>query len=289
MAIQKRLKKVWNGVTWIEIYHPTSSDLVYVGSESLDDVLQGITDDIDEHITDTTMHTTSAEKTKLSNLPTDANATFATQTALSTHTTNTGIHVSTDQSTVLGDLTGLLPDLPTEIFATKAEVAGKRDTIFAEDLEDLDTQSASFGESEVGMQAFLRDSTGFETTATDFDEGRGAMLMWLRVPDSDPEEFGWFFMYHVGDAEIQLIWGNIEGRPTSTVSNIDEAVTMRHVHESSTSVSNLTILNGFTAPSGTLLWNNNPIGETFNRTYLQDLEPSSPNTGDTWLAPLDEE
>ena len=275
MAELKRLKRIWTGTAWVDVYAPTSDDLVVMEGGG---TLRAWAGDVDEHMVDGDLHKSSTDRTKLGNLPNDANGTFATQTQLTTHAGDADLHKTANDRLVLADLIDMLPDLPSEVFATKEELAGATTVLPFDDIEERD-QFDTTGLLP-GAQAWVRDPS--DDTDNINREGT-AIYVWTG------EE--WTFVYQFGgDVNIVHDWNEIVNGPASSAANIDDAVAKRHEHLSAPGVSNLTVLNGLTdGGANGLLYNGVQVGGIFNRTYISDNEPATPNVGDTWLAPLTED
>ena len=286
MAIQKRLKKIWNGIAWVEIYHPTSTDLVNHKGVPLEGVIDELRGDIDTHSVDADLHKTTGDKTKLGNLPNDANGTFATKTEVETHAADEGLHKTEDEKKVLDDLTSLLPDVPSDTFATKQELAeavtslalipmAVADILLRDDLVDPPNELPA------GQQVWVTDPS----EDTDNIDGPGAALYIWNGSD-------WLFVTQMSN-DISVDWSDVANRPVATASQIDAAVNKAHAHGKtveSTFESNLDVLNELGEDeSGDLTYKGNPIGIVYSKIYLQDEEPDNPNVNDMWLAPIEEE
>jgi len=272
---EKRLKKVWKNMQWVEVVHPTTVDLVEVSTNyMLDEKLDDMTADLTTHETDTSLHATSGEKAKLANLATDADATYATKTELSDHTTDTGTakHVS---STDKAKLANLAADADAT-YATKEELAGKTKTWVYDDIADRDTDLAGFTTDEIGTMCIVKDPSDDEV-----NEGVGPAQYILVDDGNDGVE--WQYLFHLGGAEISTEWDEIAGKPSSSATDIDDAVAKKHTH------TNKSVLDKFTEVSGDILYDGSQIGVRYNQVFFQDTEPLDVINGDVWLAPIEEE
>ena len=271
MAADKRLKKIWNGLTWVEVYHPTSGDLVILSDSTiLDDKIQTIEGDIQDHVTDVTMHKTSGEQTKLDNLATNANSTYATKTELTTHEGDTTLHKTSGDISKLANLDADA----NATYATKAELAGKSKVYIYETYADMITDLTNFTTDEIGAMAIVKDASGDLV-----NEGQGAAQYILGDDGSSGVE--WTYLFHFTSGELHVEWDDIDDGPSSTPTQIDDAVSKVHTH------ANKSVIDKLTDVAGDLLYDGNPIGIVYNKTYYQDQEPDDPNVNDTWLAPIE--
>jgi len=281
---EKRLKKVWNGLAWIEIHHPTTGDLITLQDGTILNTKIGtIESTIETHVTDATLHKTSGDNLKLSNLPNDALSTFATKTELNTHATNEDLHKTKDEQDVLDDLTSFLPDLPSEVFATKEELSGLALTpMVVADIDARDALTSPTVTIQPGQQVWVQDPTDDNVNITD----PGAALYLWNGTD-------WYFLLQMGAGqEIIHDWEEIINKPSvlqdSNLAALAAAVANSHTH------ANKTLLDLLTDVAGKLYYNGNQVGSLDNRTFLQDEEPGTESptptvvrVGDTWLAPIE--
>jgi len=232
MAVFKTKDKVWNGVAWVEIYNPTSADLVDVKGTPLDEVLDDLDEAISTHSVDPDVHVSSGDKTKLSNLASDADATYA----------------------------------------TKTEVAGKTKVWTYDTYGDMVSDLTNFTQGEVGTQAIVKDPTG---DTDNIDESFKGVAFYVLQYDEGESELYWDFLYTVGEpAEISLLWSEIEGKPSSSTTDIDDAVSKKHAH------TNAAVLADLGDDDDMLTYKGAAVGLVYNKTYFS--EPDSPNVGDTW-------
>lgn len=262
MAIEKRLKKVWNGVAWVEVYHPTSDDLIYVegGSKTLRTKLGEVDDAHSDHITDITVHTTPSDKSKLGYLADNANATYATKVELGTHADDDVRHWTNEDREKFENI----PEDANATFATKAELAGEKKVYFFTDIparNNGDTTGLNQGDT-----CWVADASGDTENVT---PPGSAKYMW------DGAE--WQFLFEA-DANLITNWSDVVDRPDSTVEEIDEAVDRMHSHV------NKPMLEKFAVDSENYVtWDGKRVGEKYNRVFLGEQAPSNPATGDLWL------
>jgi len=267
MAVEKRLKKIWNGVAWVEVYHPTSDDLIYVqgGSKTLRTKLGELDTEIDEHVTDTDLHASPGDKSKLANLAADANATYATKTELTTHEDDDVRHITTTLQTKLNNL----HNDANATYATKAELAGKTEVKFYTTFANMNSADAS--SFPTGTTCWVADASG---DTTNVKPPGSAKYMW--------DGTDWQFLFEA-DANVEVEWEDIIGRPEiDSVEDIEEAIAKMHSH------TNATVLNGLAVDGdGDLTLNSVKVGEKYNRVYLTSTAPATPNAGDIWMAEID--
>lgn len=72
-------------------------------------------------------------------------------------------------------------------------------------------------------QVFVRDATGDPTVGAG-----GAMYLW------DTANSAWVKTMESESLDIALTWGALQGKPNSSVANIDDAVAKRHTHANKT-------------------------------------------------------
>ena len=279
MAIEKKRHLVWNGIAWIEIYSPTTDDLIYVegGTKKLSTKLGEIDSDLTGHATNATLHKTSGDISKLANLDADADATYATKTELGTHTEDTDVHLSSGQASKLENLA----DDADGTYATKAELAGKTKSYTYDTYADMNSDLTNFTDEEIGVTCVVKDPSGdTDNIPEDFEGVAYYMLQY----DDIGEELYWDFMYKSGGTmDLAVEWSEIEGKPSSSASAIDAAVGKAHEH------ANGSVLDDLDDDSGVLTYKGAEIGAVYSRIFMQELEPENPNTNDVWLAPVEED
>ncbi len=74
-----------------------------------------------------------------------------------------------------------------------------------------------------------------------------AMYLWDNVAEE------WVKVTEYESLDVVVSWSNISGKPSSTPTDIDDAVTKRHSH------SNLSTLNGLSDSAGVLQYGGNPV------------------------------
>lgn len=281
MVIQDSRIKVWDDVAkrWVLIHPETKADVVLVGDKYLTDILVGIDNalgDNDQKISDhearTDLHTNPSDKSKLGNLADDAENTYAKKSDISqiiqdeagvdlaevaAHLENIGIHLSVEQIT---KLTNLALDA-SATYATKAEVAGKRQVHYTADIAGRD--ALDLGVERAGDSCWVLDASDDPTVSS------GAALygwdgtQWLKLAEAE-------------SIDIECNWDYIVGKPTSSVAAIDAAVSTAHSHTFDESV-----LNGLSEDAeGGLEYKGRPVGIDTGRAFFD--EPANPQAGDTW-------
>ena len=186
---------------------------------------------IDAHVSDGAKHLTSTEKTAVGNLPADTVTALSNlNTALTTHTGNTDIHVSVDWKTILEDLE-TLADVPTEIFATKDEmnqmIAGlTKPPLQVADITDRDALTTGPSPISANQWVWVSDPTD----DTDNISGPGtALYIWSGTD--------WLFIMQMEGVVIPPPdWTQMINGPSSTPGQIDAAVTASHTHANKTAV-----------------------------------------------------
>lgn len=264
MAKEFRNKLVWNGVTWVEVYHPTSSDIVYVdgGTKTLTTKLSEMNAEIGTHASDPDLHKTPSDTSKLGNLAVDANATYATKTGLTAHMDDDDRHITAELQAKLDNLA----DDANATYATKEEMAGKKHDYFWPTIADRDANTET--ELSAGDTCWVADATGDPN---------------VNAPGSAKYMYDgsqWQFLFEA-DANVQVNWADVIGRPASSVAEIDDAVGIAHEHD------NADVLDGLDKDvDGYLTLDGARVGEKYNRVFLQSPSagaPTAPAVGDVWL------
>lgn len=98
------------------------------------------------------------------------------------------------------------------------------------------------------VQVIVLDATGDATVAS------GAATYVYRLSNTT-----WYKVSEAESLDVVLQWANIQNKPSSTVADIDDAVTKRHTH------SNSSVLNGLGDSTGLLTYGGAPI-----RAYLEE-------------------
>lgn len=281
IVIQDSRIKVWDDVAkrWVLIHPETKAEVVLVGNRYLTEILTGIDNAlgennqlITEHADRTDVHTNPSDKSKLGNLADDAENTYAKKSQISqiiqdeagldlteviAHLVNIGIHLSPEQIT---KLTNLALDA-SATYATKAEVAGKRQVYYTADIAGRD--ALSLDADRAGDSCWVLNASDDPTVSSG-----AALYGW--------DGTSWLKLAEAESIDIECNWGNIVGRPASSVSAIDAAVLKAHGHTFDESV-----LNGLGEDTdGGLEYKGKPIGIDTGRVFL--IEPSNPQAGDTW-------
>ena len=247
MAIEKRFNKVWNGTEWIEVYSPTSADLVKLSDNTtveatiatiktsitdavatLETAIDAVADDLSTHEADTSLHKTASDISKLGNLAADANTTYA----------------------------------------TKAELAGVKTNYVVADIDARDALDLAADRD--GDTCWVVDATDDPTVTTG-----AALYVW--------DGADWVKVAEAESLDVAVTWDNVGGRPTSSVAAIDDAVTKAHTHTNKTLLDLLGVEDGELTYDGVKVDTDTDSG---NRVYLSSTEPSDPNVGDIWLQPV---
>lgn len=98
------------------------------------------------------------------------------------------------------------------------------------------------------VQVLVLDATGDATVAS------GAATYAYQFSNTT-----WYKISEAESMDVVVSWASITGKPSSTVADIDDAVTKRHSH------SNLSVLNGLGDSAGSLTYSGSPI-----RAYLDE-------------------
>lgn len=137
-----------------------------------------------------------------------------------------------------------------EIVVANADGSATRHVINKSDIQGMiDASMASAGTSDLiivadvaardaltpttNVYAYVTDATGDSTVAS----GGATYLYnfsatsWLKVSESE-------------SMDVVMNWASIQGRPTSAVADIDDAVTKRHTHANKTQLDNIGEANG---------------------------------------------
>lgn len=274
--IEKRLQKVWNSALeqWVEVYNPTSADIVTLtDTRTVEAAIGTLETDLQTHSMDTDLHKTSTDRTKLSNLPTDANGTFATQSALATHAADTTLHKTADEQLVLDDLMTLPDDaLPSEHFATKAELAGV--ALIPIVVADI-TERDGLQDLQPGQQVWVQDPTD---DTDNISEAGAALYLW--------DGTTWHFIVQMGGGmEIIHDWDSIVNKPTvlqdANLAALATAVANSHTH------SNKAVLDKLDVDlEDNLTFDGEIVGKVYSTIFMQSGEPADPNPNDLWFAPI---
>jgi hypothetical protein len=98
------------------------------------------------------------------------------------------------------------------------------------------------------IQVIVLDATGDATVAS------GAATYAYQLSNTT-----WYKISEAESLDVVLQWANIQNKPTSSVADIDDAVTKRHTH------TNLSVLNGLADSAGELTYGGVPI-----RAHLEE-------------------
>lgn len=116
-----------------------------------------------------------------------------------------------------------------KIIALEAALSGQTGCHVVEDIEARD---ALIGMN-VGDQAWVIDATGDSTVSTG-----GAKYLY------QSEEAGWVKTGEAESMDVVLKWGTLQDKPTSTVLEIDDAVSKKHEHANKTVLDKLGVSGG---------------------------------------------
>lgn len=127
-----------------------------------------------------------------------------------------------------------------ELYVTNAAGTSTRRVVNRSDvLSMIQAEMASAGVNNLIIVADITERDGLSLASPAFayvkdatddvsvDAG-GATYLW----DNDKEE--WIKVSEAESLDIELKWSEIDGRPSSSVANIDDAVTKRHTHANKT-------------------------------------------------------
>ena len=265
MAIEKRHKRVWNGLVWVDVYHPTSADLVVMASgDTLEDAFDELAGDLQDHTIDVSVHVSSTDRTKLDNLSLDANGEYANKTAFQTHEGDSSLHKTSGDTSKLANLAANADST----YATKAELAGATEVYVVADITERDNLSGMVR----GAQAWVRDPSD-DTSLT--KEGT-AVYIW--------DGTAWNFAHQfTEDFEVIHDWGDVINKPAvledANLPDLEEAVTNRHTHSNKTLLDTLSLIGGGTR----LAYNGVEVGNKITMTLGTGPAPTNPQIGDIWL------
>lgn len=102
----------------------------------------------------------------------------------------------------------------SEVQAMIDAATGGGSTTFADTITARDALSPEDGE-----QVLVLDASGDATVASG-----SALYVWRQSNTS------WIKLTEYESMDVTVSWADVQGRPTSTVANIDDAVTKRHSH-----------------------------------------------------------
>lgn len=125
-----------------------------------------------------------------------------------------------------------------EMYFTSTDGADVRHVINKDEIQSMINQyvvNATSGLSEIKIVASIADRNALNPTVNslclvldataDSSVAAGAALYVY-----DAVGLSWSKVAEYESMDVQLLWGSIQGRPTSAVADIDDAVTKRHTH-----------------------------------------------------------
>lgn len=133
--------------------------------------------------------------------------------------------------------------------AGSATTAALADYNLVEIVADIAARNAFVAGKQRNLMLLVLNATGDATVAS------GAALYAWRESDAS---FIKLSEYEAMD--VALVWGNISGRPASSPSTIDDAVTKRHAH------SNAAVLDALGDSAGGLTYAGQPVGAGWQAT-----------------------
>lgn len=134
----------------------------------------------------------------------------------------------------------------TEIAGLKSALAGKPAVEIVADLDARDALTDVISGTLCWVEDATADSTVDSGAAAYLAQVNGNTVTWVKVAEAE-------------SLDVVLQWANIQGKPTSAVADIDDAVSKRHTHD------NKTVLDGITEDetTGNLVYNGVELnGET---------------------------
>jgi len=134
----------------------------------------------------------------------------------------------------------------TAISGLEAAIAGKAPVTIVSDIAARDAQSNVI----TGALCWVQDASSDSSVTS------GAAA-YLASVSGDPAVVTWTKVAEAESMDVVLQWGNIQGKPSSAVADIDDAVSKKHEH------ANKTVLDAISAnsTSGNLVYNNVELGE----------------------------
>lgn len=150
----------------------------------------------------------------------------------------------------------------TEIAGLKSALAGKPAVEIVADLDARDALEDVIS----GTLCWVEDATDDDSV----DEGAAAYLAQV-----DGNTVKWVKVAEAESLDVVLQWANIQGKPTSSVTDIDDAVTKRHTH------SNKSVLDGITEDeeTGNLVYNGIELNGETGIAYGTSVETATDFTG----------
>lgn len=181
---------------------------------------------VQDHIDNAVIHLTTAEKAKLGNLATDADATYA----------------------------------------TKAELAGQGSNFVVGSIAQRDAIAAISG-----TLAYVTDATS-DTSV----ESGGATYIYNGA--------SWEKISEWESMDVTLTWDSIQGKPSSTPSEIDSAVDDSHTH------ANATTLDKLSESGSKLAFESKEVAfmsDVANLVIVSDTQPTNQVNGSLWIKPVE--
>ncbi|MBR4608781.1 MAG: hypothetical protein IKO41_21555 [Lachnospiraceae bacterium] len=172
---------------------------------------------------------------------------------------------STDiyDTSVKKTLAQYIADTNTAISGLEAALAGKAPVSIVADIAARDALTNVI----TGALCWVQDASDDSSVAS------GAAA-YLASVSGDPAVVTWTKVAEAESMDVVLQWANIQGKPSSAVADIDDAVSKKHEH------ANATVLNGLSADStsGNLEFNGVELGEFTGISVGSSLAGATDNT-----------
>jgi len=151
----------------------------------------------------------------------------------------------------------------TAIAGLEAALAGKAPVSIVADLTARDALTNVI----TGALCWVQDASADSSV----DSGAAAYLASVA---GDPAVVTWTKVAEAESMDVVLQWGNIQGKPSSAVADIDDAVAKKHEH------ANATVLAGLSADgtSGNLVYNGVELGGFTGVSVGSSLAGATDNT-----------
>lgn len=175
------------------------------------------------------------------------------------HIDDAVIHLTAAEKAKLGNLS----DNANSMYATKSELAGMGANFVVQTIAERNALSGAV----VGTIAYVVDATA-DTSVT----SGGATYIYNAT--------SWTKISEWESMDLVLTWNSIQGRPTSTVSDIDDAVSKKHTHV------NTTTLDDLGAASTRLTFRSKEVAyieDVTNQVVVSTTQPSNQFAGGIWI------
>lgn len=172
-------------------------------------------------------------------------------------------HLTEEQSLKLFNL----PENASSTFATKSELAGFQANRVVADIDERDALENIL----TGTVIYVKDATA-DTSVT----LGGATYIY------DGETYAKVAEWESLDLIVN--WDDVQGKPVSTVTQIDDAVTKAHVHDNKAVLDTLSKDGNRLALDGVVIAN---LSDVQSQLIISDTEPVGQMTGGIWLKPIE--